>query len=121
MYGNEKSHPTDGHKHLSETQLRLLDVLTTALSDRQADEFVYEWEWDMWFFPTQTIEINGKAIHGDYNLYFDFGEKDLNELASAGYFKRVRQEKTEDGLVMRITFTRNSHDVSEREVENEKG
>jgi hypothetical protein len=86
---------------MNRTQKRLLKIISKALSDNQADEFVYEWEWEMQFMPTQTIHINDKAIHPDFDIYFEWGQDDLTELEKLGYIERMEVSKIEDRLFIR--------------------
>lgn len=85
-------------------QYRLFVLLEKALNDKQAEEFVYEWEWETWFEPTQTIEIDGKSIHLEYDLYFDFGENDIDEIAKGGSYEKLNKVVNSDHTLVRINY-----------------
>ena len=85
-------------------QYRLFKLLEKVLNDKQAEEFVYEWEWETWFEPTQTIEVEGKSIHTEYDLYFEFGEKDIDEIAKVGFYEKINREINSDHTLIRVNY-----------------
>lgn len=89
-----------------DNQFKLFQILEKALIEKKATEFVYEWEWEMWFLPTHHISINGESISNEYDLIFEFGEEDLDELVNTGFYSKV--SKVEEENIMTIIYKKST-------------
>jgi hypothetical protein len=85
-----------------DTLTKLHTVIEEASAHYHTNEFTYEWEWEMFFLPSQTIYMNDEPIHMTHNIYFDFGEVELDQLVESGYLDKL--EKIAQKYVIRIRY-----------------
>lgn len=79
---------------------KLLDILLRALNDQQASTFTYIWEWEVTLIPDHFLLIHDQDIITAYAIHFDFGELELDQLVTAGYFEKTVALNTETEVII---------------------
>ncbi len=72
-------------------QDKLIIELKKASIEHNNKELVFESEW-LFDLPTQSLSINGKMLHSDYDIptgLDGYGLKDLQELENKGFLTKI--------------------------------